>query len=133
MIRKELVRLKQLSIETSGLNERLQYLYEKATNTTAILNGLPMGSSLRSKIEEAVVSIHAEIIDQHRKLEELYSLREKLRREIEPLPRTERYVLAYRYVDGQSYKAISRLMHLSIDYIFQLHRRALKKILIECS
>lgn len=133
MTRADFERLKALTIETKGLDERLRYLYDKATHTTAVLNGLPRNATLRSKLEEVIVRIQTELTEHERKMQELCDLRATFERELATLPSTERSVLKYRYVEGQSFKTIGHLMHLSIGYTFQLHRRALKFFLRECS
>ncbi len=125
--------MKELRRESEQLDERLKRLYAQAARTTTMLDGLPKGSALRSKIEENIVRIQAAIAEEERKLFELLELENRLKEALMPLPSIQRQVLAFRYFDGCSFNAIAHSLRRSVSHIFKLHRIGLKKILSDDS
>ena len=133
MERVEIERLKELKVELTGLDERLRRYYEQATRTTALLDGLPKSSVLRSKIEENLVKIRGEMAENEGKIVEYYRLESRFREEIKALPSLQRQILSLRYLDSLGFRRIAATLQCSVSHVFQQHRRALKKILSECS
>ncbi len=133
MERTELERLRELKRESVTLDEKLHRLYEQATRTTALLDGLPKGSTMRSKIEDSIVKIESAIEETRADIYELVLLEGAFEEAASKLPMMERLVLTGRYLEGESYQGIANDLGRSIDHIFKLHRRGLKKILSEDS
>ena len=133
MERADLERLRELKRESATLDEKLQRLYEQATRTTALLDGLPKGSTMRSKIEDSIVKIESAIEETRADIFELVLLEGRFEESMSVLPMMERRVLTMRYLDGDGYQRIANDLGRSIDHIFKLHRRGLKKILSEDS
>ena len=133
MERVDLERLRELKRESATLDEKLQRLYEQATRTTALLDGLPKGSTMRSKIEDSIVKIESAIEETRADIFELVLLEGRFEESVSVLPMMERRVLTMRYLDGDGYQRIANDLGRSIDHIFKLHRRGLKKILSEDS
>ena len=133
MTRVDLERLKELKKQSSELDERLRRLYEQATRTTALLDGLPRGSSMRSKVENSIVKIQSTIEETRSDIVELVMLEGEFTEAVSELPVMERRVLTMRYVDGRGYRQIANALGRSVDHVFKIHRRALKKILSEDS
>ena len=129
MKREELERLRGLKRMSQELNDRLQRLFEQATRTTALLDGLPRCSALRSKVEDSVVKLESAIEETRADIFELLQLEQKFTEEISTLPAMERRVLTMRYLDGLGYPGIANELGRSTDHVFKLHRRGLKKIL----
>lgn len=131
MQEKELKRLKDLTIEADGLEERILQLYARAQQTTALLDGLPRSSTMRSKIEETIIKLRSVIEEQERKLTELYILREQFETELDArdLTRRQKDVLRYRYLKSKSYGWIAKELNQSVSHIFKVHRLALKRFL----
>ena len=94
-----------------------------------MLSGLPKVSVMRSKIEDSVVKIELTIGEEEKKLFELIELQRRLKEEMMPLPMMQKQVLSLRYIDGCNFKTIAQTLRLSVSYVFQQHRRGLKKIL----
>ena len=133
MRRVDLERLKELKKQSSELDERLRRLYEQATRTTALLDGLPRGSAMRSKVENSIVKIQSTIEETRADIVEQVMLEGEFTEAVRELAVMERRVLTMRYVDVRGYRQIANELGRSLDYVFKIHRRALKKILGEGS
>ena len=133
MTRVDLERLKELKKQSSELDERLRRLYEQATRTTALLDGLPRGSAMRSKVENSIVKIQSTIEETRADIVEQVMLEGEFTEAVRELAVMERRVLTMRYVDVRGYRQIANELGRSLDYVFKIHRRALKKILGEGS
>lgn len=133
MKRSDMERLRELKMLSAELDERLRRLYEAATRTTALLDGLPRGSALRSKIEENIVKIETSIEETRADIFELLMLEGEFTAAVTKLPVMERRVLTMRYLEGRSYQGIANDLGRSIDYVFKIHRRSIKKIVAEDS
>ena len=129
MRKEELLRLKELTKELAGADDRIMLLRAQAERITAMLDGLPRGSLMRSKIEESVVKLVSAADDLELKRSELLSLQAELITDIAYLPAFESTVIRMKYIEGWSFRTIAAKFKCSVGYIFQLHRKALKKIL----
>ena len=119
----------ELRKSTQNALERIEQMKAQATRTTALLDGLPHGSTMRSKIGESVVKLHTVIAELETDYFELLALLNQFRAELETLPPREALILQMRYIDGDSFRAIAKTLSLSTPRIFDFHRRGLKKIL----
>ena len=133
MTRVDLERLKELKRLSLELDERLRRLYEQATRTTSLLDGLPRGSVMRSKIENSIIKIESTIEETRADIVEQVMLEGEFTEAVMKLPMSERQMLTMRYLDGLGYRQIANTLGRSLDYVFKIHRRALKKILGEGS
>ena len=125
----EIERLKELTRLTKNGACRLEKLWSAATKTTAMLDGLPHGSAMRSKVEESVIKIDAAAKELESQMLELVALHNQLKAELESLPYAEALVLSMRYVEGKAFRQISDHLSISVDRVFKIHKRGLKKIL----
>ena len=62
------------------------------------------------------------------KIEERIIQQEKIEKELERLPVTERRIMRYRYIDGLEWKDIMGRMHYSWQWVHKIHGRALEKL-----
>ena len=129
MRKDDLFRLKELTKELAGAEDRIILLRAQAERITAMLDGLPRGSLMRSKIEESVVKLVTAADDLENKRSELLSLQAELITDIAYLPALESTVIRMKYLEGWSFRTIAATFKCSVGHIFKAHRRALKKFL----
>ena len=102
---------------------------EQAEMMTSVLTGMPgSGNRGESKLERAVVAyadMEAEIqadIDRLRDLQ-----RETMTMIGEMEDQRLKQILEERYLNGYQWAAIARHVHVTVDYVYRLHRYALRE------
>ena len=107
---------------------RLQDLQVMAESTTAILDDLPHAKPLTYKVEQITLLMVAcqEKIDSL--AEQLIQAKFDLLTKLQSLNLNElcERVLSYRYVACLTYGTTARLMNVTRDYVWKLHKRGLK-------
>ena len=121
--------MNELQKSTQDAEERIEQLKAQATRTTALLDGLPHGSTMRSKIEESVVKLQSVIVEIEVDCIELVTLHNQFRAELCTLPPKEALILQMRYLDGNNFNRIAKTLRLSTARVFYYHRHGLKIIL----
>ena len=109
----------------------LPMLRADAENLVPIVDGLPHGTDIKSRVENIAVMI----VEDERELSALNEkmtlarseLADKILREVdEPILQT---LLVLRYVECLSFKETARRMHFTLRYIFKLHTKFLKEFI----
>lgn len=129
MEQREFNRMKELLKKRRDAVERIEQLKAYATRTTALLDGLPRGSAMRSKVEESIVKLQTVISELENECVELIALQNQFRAELERLEPMKALILQMRYLDGKGFRLIAHTLSLSTPHVFDLHRRGLKIIL----
>lgn len=123
--------LRQTEIITRRINAKQQLIQrrkEQAERITASLTGMPGGGSRESRIERAVAAyadMEAEILSDIERLRDVQRETMWLIGEMED--QRLQQILEERYLNGQLWPAIARHVHVSGDYVFKLHRLALRE------
>lgn len=123
--------LRQTETITRRINAKQQLIRrrrEQAEQVTAALTGMPGSGSRESKIEAAVAAytdMEAEILADIEQLRDLQ--RETMWMIGEMEDQRLQQILEERYLNGLLWPAIARHVHVSGDYVFKLHRRALRE------
>ena len=128
MTRKDLSRIIELIRTEHMLKERINLLRAQAERTTAVIDGLPLGSEMHSKFEEAVMRIMQSITEAEAAIVELLDLQTALLNYLPALPDPQRAIMAHHYLDGWSFRRIARQLNYSYHYVCKMHRLAVKKI-----
>lgn len=124
--------LKQVFVayqEADSKLEQIARLQALATRTTTVIRSTPCGNgtSLTSRVEQAIVAIDGQSDKLAAELKHFMQVRDEVADAIAKVPDDgERRILEYRYLAFLSWKEISHAMKISIRYAYMLHERALK-------
>lgn len=113
----------------NSLLARQQRYRELASRSTAVYRDIPGGGQSRASSTEEYV---CKIVDLEREIDRRIDEYVDLTREIEGRIRTledERYraILCFRYINEWSWVKIAQEMNYSLDWVWELHGRALRK------
>lgn len=123
--------LRQTEIITRRINAKQQLIRrrrEQAEQITAQLSGMPGSGGRESRLEKAVAAyadMEAEILQDIERLRDLQ--KETLWMIGEMEDQRGQQILEERYLNGYLWPAIARHVHVSGDYIFKLHRAAMRE------
>lgn len=109
--------------------DQITKLQSTAKRTTSVMRDTPIGKAADvSCVENSVATIHdltAQFADD---LARAMTARTEIADAISNVKNDdERYLLELRYVCRDSWERIAKRMNFSLDHVFTLHRRALKK------
>ena len=125
----ELNEVRDLRAELNRELDRQRSLEDAINSLTSLIDGLPRSHNSTSRTERLATLLvdTSEIIRDlnERIITATVALTEKIFRT--DLSNVERDILIQRYVKCLSFKRVASEINLSIDYIFRLHRSALKK------
>ena len=124
-----LSQLRWKNAKINSLLARQQRYRELATRRTAVYRDMPGGGRRGSSSVEEYV---CKIVDMEREIDRRIDEYVDLTREIEGRIRTledERYraILCFRYINEWSWVKIAREMNYSLDWVWELHGRALRE------
>ena len=110
--------------------ERITCLQSMAGGTTAVMKTCPgCGQSSSSRIENAVVSIQFQFDLLADEINDFLETRQKVLETIKQLEtETEQIVLELRYLCRYSWRTIAKMMSLSRERVYSIHRNALNNI-----
>ena len=112
-----------------GKEQLIRRRREQAEQITAAMSGMPgSGNKGESRVEQAVtafVDMEAEIQADIEQLRDLQ--RETMWMIGEMEDQRSMQILEERYLNGYLWPAIARHVHVSVDYVFKLHRKALRE------
>lgn len=123
--------LRQTEVITRRIRAKEQLIRrrrEQAEQITAAWSGMPGAGAKESRIERAVIAytdMEAEIISDIERLRDLQ--RETMWMIGEMEDERSKQILEERYLNGYQWVAIARHVHVSGDYIYKLHRIALRE------
>ena len=115
--------------EADSKLEQIARLQSLATRTTTVIHSTPCGNgtSLTSRVEQAIVSIDEQSDKLADELKHFMQVRDTVADAINKITApNERRLLEFRYLAFKSWKEISHSMKISIRYAYMLHERALK-------
>ena len=120
-----LFRMRKLIRDTVKLQWRKEQATAKATKITAVLTGMPRGSSTGNQVEEGAIKI-SEVNDAYR---EVVTELEAMQKELDPLIDTlgradDRAVMRLRYIKGYSPEDIAEAIHRTDRSIYYYLSRA---------
>ena len=112
--------------------EQLRTLNELALKATATYTGMPhspnKGSQTMANTVDRIIDLQNEI---NRDIDELVDLKAEIREVIDAVPDTDlRLILEERYLNWKSWEQIAVLMNYNCNYVFDLHKRALKAVVV---
>ena len=115
------------------LNQRLKeidHLQSMAKKVTSTISESPSGNSKDvSRIENSVAEIYECTGKLAEEISRTVTIREKILSAIKQLKNpNERLVLELRYIGFDSWESIAKKTSFSLAHVFNLHRRALKKL-----
>ena len=133
MTERELNEVRELRSEINDLERKIELMRGALMNIVPLMNGIPQGHDLDSRVEKTVVEI-GELE------EELLELKE--RRELAKINITanicaanltgqEAAVIYSRYVKCMRFRDICFELNYSDAHVFRLHGSALKKLIVE--
>ena len=111
--------------------EQISHLQAMATRTTSVMKSVPCScsQSSSSRIETAIVSMQIQSDKLAEEIDTFLEARQKVSEVIMQLDnKTERVLLELRYLCFYSWQAITKLMTLSRESVFRLHRNALNNV-----
>lgn len=119
----------EINREIESLMMQIEKLNSLATRASATLSDMPKGTPSNDRLENIVIRI-IELKDEAAKAaEELMDKRKEVRSAIDAVSNSEsRTILALRYLSFMKWEEISETMNYSLDYVYQLHRKALSYI-----
>lgn len=115
--------------EADSKLEQIARLQSLATRTTTVLRSTPCGNgtSLTSRVEQAVLAIEGQSDKLADELKHFMQVRDEVADAIAKVPDdSERRILEYRYLAFLTWKEISHAMKVGLRYVYKLHERALK-------
>lgn len=128
MTKEELNRVRELQKKMRDCERRLQTLRISVDNLVPILDGLPHGTTARSRVEKIALLI----VESEQELSELGKRVEQERSELVAQLVCEvddlilLNLLALRYVKCCTFKEIARRMRITLRHVFRLHEKFLK-------
>lgn len=120
---------RNMQTRLEALNERRQRYEDLATSATAHYRSGPGGTRRVSSVEEYAVKL-ADLSAEMKIRADIYAeALHEIEAAIDAVPmQNYRDVLRYRYLNGWSWNRIGKNLHYSLDYLYQLHRLAIKAV-----
>ena len=125
----DLDRMRYLMRKIPALKWDSEKRFANATQTTAVITGLPGGTGNNQKMEAAVIAM-AEVKDAYKEaIAELEAMREELSPLIDALQdEDEKAIMRLRYLKGHSPDEISEMIHRHRSGVYVYLKRAEKQI-----
>lgn len=132
MTEKELNSVRELHRQIRDLENHLATLHKRIEDITPKNDGLPHATTIQSKVEKLALEIVETCRERDVLSEEILSATRNLTEQIcrETISPHERTILILRYVSCLRFRDISFQTGKSDARIFQIHRDALKKIIV---
>ena len=133
MTERELNEVRELRSEINDLERKIELMRGALMNIVPLMNGIPQGHDLDSRVEKTVV----EIGELEEELLELKERRELAKMNITAnicaanLTGQEAAVIYSRYVKCMRFRDICFELNYSDAHVFRLHGSALKKLIVE--
>lgn len=115
--------------EADSKLEQIARLQALATRTTTVIRSTPCGNgtSLTSRVEQAIVAIDGQSDKLADELKHFMKVRDEVADAIAKVPDdSERRILEYRYLAFLTWKEISHSMKSGLRTVYRLHDKALK-------
>lgn len=127
-----LQRYSDLTKEVERLTEELNRWKDLATQITLFYSGMPHGANQVDKIQGTVEKILDTEELLQGKIEQLLKTKREIEQSIDELEDIKlRYLMKYRYINGNTLERIAEKMGYSYQWIYKLYKEALEKIEIE--
>ena len=113
--------------------EQIEALNALATKATATLSDMPKSPNRRtSRLEDTIIKIIDLQEEINKDIDKLVDLKREIGEKIKNIEDKElQIILEKRYLCFDSWEEIAVYMNYSIQYLFRLHNRALKKISVQ--
>lgn len=126
--KEELKRLRAYRERLRSLERQKEELREAVTNITQRLTGMPGGGDGHDRMMAFAARLDELEARYADLLAEQAEARLRAEKEICLLPEQQERVMRYRYIDGMSWRLISRRMRYSEQHLYRIHDAALRRL-----
>lgn len=129
--KRDLMGVRELIRIQRTIAERMESIRASVTLSSPSLDGMPHGGEYHDRMAEYVAKMDA-IQWEYAKLEtRLQDEIMRIETEVRMLKPNQCAVIWMRYIDGMSWKRISRELHYSASQVYELHKAGLKRLSTE--
>ncbi len=130
MEKKALKEYRSLKCELAELEDRIASVQEQRARAMCLSERVK--TNRHGDLSDDMAKLEELIESWHKKNDAILAMLHKIESEIDSVDNSaERRLLRLRYIDGYDWDTIARIMGYSEPYIYTMHGRALKKIIVK--